>query len=141
MKESKGRNGGTLRSMEKGDTPPPGAGRPKGSPNLSTKFKKFLNGETEYIVGGEVVKMTRDEVLMFRLFQIAQEGDETKFGESKGVSVAAIREIYDRAFGKSTQPLEHSGPDGGPIEVETPVWVIRKAAIETDGGTEEEKAE
>lgn len=130
MKESQGRNGGKLRSMEKGDAPPPGAGRPKGSPNLSTKFKKFLNGETEFLVGKKVVKMTREEILMFRLFEIAQEGDITRFGESKGVCVAAIREIYDRAFGKSTQPLEHSGPDGGPIET-TPIWVIRKP--ESDG--------
>ena len=36
---------------------------------------------------------------------------------------------------------EHTGKDGGPIEVEAPVWVIRKAAIETDGGTTEEKTE
>jgi hypothetical protein len=30
--------------------------------------------------------------------------------------VAAIKEILDRAYGKSLQALEHSGPNAGPIE-------------------------
>jgi hypothetical protein len=35
---------------------------------------------------------------------------------SEAAKVAAIREILDRAYGKSSQALEHSGPDKGPIE-------------------------
>jgi hypothetical protein len=36
--------------------------------------------------------------------------------ESEAAKVAAIREILDRAYGKSLQALEHSGPDRGPIK-------------------------
>lgn len=35
--------------------------------------------------------------------------------ESEQARVAAIREILDRAYGKSTQAVQHSGPNNGPI--------------------------
>lgn len=95
-------------------------GRPKG-PALATRFKTFLEGKDTYAVDGEAVAMTREEIMMFRLFEIAKSGDQTKDGEKQGVSVAAIKEIYDRVYGKPTQAIEHSGDDGGPIEFEQTV--------------------
>lgn len=35
--------------------------------------------------------------------------------ESEAARVAAINLILDRAYGKPTQAMEHSGPDGAPI--------------------------
>jgi hypothetical protein len=38
--------------------------------------------------------------------------------QSESARVAAIKEILDRAYGKSMQALEHSGNEGGAIKVE-----------------------
>jgi len=35
------------------------------------------------------------------------------------VFLKAFKEVTDRGYGKAVQPLEHSGPDGDPIPVET----------------------
>lgn len=127
MKETPGRNGGTLKSVEPGDPPLPGGGRPKGSLNISTKFKKFLEGKELYEVDGQMVEMTREEIIMFRLYSIAMKGDDTMAGESKGVSIAAIKEIHDRTHGRPLQTTEihanidasakYTLPDGTEIEI------------------------
>jgi hypothetical protein len=36
----------------------------------------------------------------------------------KNVRLAAAREVMDRLWGKSTQQVEHSGKDGGPLAVQ-----------------------
>lgn len=108
MKNVQGRNGGTIKQSEAGDPGNPGAGRPKGSLSASTKFKMFLEGLEEYEVNGQKVKMSREEILMFRLFKIATTGDVTKSGESSGVSIAAIKELHDRAHGKAKEAIDHT---------------------------------
>lgn len=35
---------------------------------------------------------------------------------SEVARVAAIKEIFDRGYGKAPQAMEHSGPNGGPIQ-------------------------
>jgi hypothetical protein len=40
-----------------------------------------------------------------------------KGAESEAARVSAIKEIFDRGYGKSRQPLDHGGQDGGPIEI------------------------
>lgn len=131
MKEKDGKNGGKLKVREKGDAALPGAGRPEGSPNVSTKFKRFLEGETEWTVktseGERKIKITREEALMFRLFQIAEKGDVTKSGESSGVSIAAIKELHDRAHGKPPQQTELTGKDGDPLQID-----FNPSALTTD---------
>lgn len=116
-----GRNGGTLQKIEKGDKALPGAGRPTGSISHSKKFKKFLAGveEWEVEVDGKMQKMklTREEILMYRLWDISMNGDASEWGERKGVSLAAIKEIHDRTHGKPPQNTEVTGKDGGAIEV------------------------
>jgi hypothetical protein len=133
MATMQGRNGGTLHRPEKGDKALPGAGRPLGSLNHSTKFKKFLEGLDEWEIEADgkkqKVKLTREEILMYRLYKIAMKGDQTKFGETSGVSIAAIKEIHERTHGKAPQPTEHTGKDGSPIEVK----------VSTDTLTIEEK--
>lgn len=128
MYEKEGRNGGKLKMMEKGDPPLPGGGRPKGSSTISAKFKKFLEGVEKYTLpDGTVVEMTREEILMFRLYAVALKGDDTLAGESKGVSINAIKEIHDRTHGKPLQTTELNAnietsakyklPDGTEIEI------------------------
>lgn len=122
MVEKKGRNGGTLLVREKGDPSPPGSGRPVGSISHASKFKAFLSGKESYEIeiDGEkqMVEMTREEILMYRLYKIAQKGDTTKSGESSGVSVAAIKEIHDRTHGKPPQEMN--------VKTETPTQVFVK---------------
>ncbi len=128
MEEVQGRNGGRLKKMEKGDPPLPGGGRKKGSTTISAKFKKFLEGVEEYETrSGAKVSMTREEILMFRLFEISLKGDETMHGEASGVCVSAIKEIHDRTHGKPLQTTELNAnietsakyklPDGTEIEI------------------------
>lgn len=113
MKEIKGKYGGVLHVQEKGEKPEKLV-KPKGAIHFKTRVKKFLEGDTSVLVDGSKVKMTREEALIHRLFDISQNGDETKFGESKGVSIAAIRELLDRVYGRAVQQV--SGPDEGPIK-------------------------
>lgn len=98
-------------------------GMEKGTVTAPTKFKKFLEGldEWEVEIDGKVVvqKLTREEILMYRLYDIAKSGDPTKYGETNGVSVAAIKELHDRLHGKPTQPTEITGKDGAPIGFST----------------------
>lgn len=125
MTTREGRNGGTLMVVEKGDPPLPGAGRKKKLPEIDDLLSELMGIDE----GGEFDKSGAMEVLN-ALFKRAKRGD-----------TRAAEILLDRAFGKVPSKNEHTGKDGGPIEVEAPVWVIRKAAIETDGGTTEEKAE
>jgi hypothetical protein len=39
-----------------------------------------------------------------------------KSAESETARLTAANMILDRAYGKASQPLEHTGKDGGPIE-------------------------
>jgi hypothetical protein len=48
-----------------------------------------------------------------RLQEIALHGDDKH-------ALVAIREIFDRAFGKAGQPIEITGKAGGPVEIELP---------------------
>ena len=41
-----------------------------------------------------------------------------KAAESEAARVSAIKEIFDRGYGKARQPLDHAGADGaGPVEI------------------------
>ena len=60
-----------------------------------------------------------------RLAEMAQEHAELALqtlatiaasGESEAARVSASVAILDRAYGRPTQAMEHSGPDGSPIE-------------------------
>ncbi len=108
------------------------AGKPKGTQHSSTRMRRLLDAVQK--AKNPVTKQEEDfttlELMDAALIARALKGD-----------VIAYREILDRVEGKTAQPIEHTGKDGGPIEVEAPVWVIKKAAIETDGGTTEEKTE
>lgn len=70
----------------------PGPGRPKGVPNKVTKDIR-------------AVALDMSPIATQRLKQLLKSDNET-------VAMAAVREVYDRAFGKATQHVEHSGDVG-----------------------------
>lgn len=57
------------------------------------------------LVEDPVTRRRRLDAIADRLIQKAEDGD-----------IQAIKELGDRLDGKPSQSLEHSGPDGGPIE-------------------------
>ncbi|HEV7253866.1 MAG TPA: hypothetical protein VGN97_12340 [Mesorhizobium sp.] len=48
---------------------------------------------------------------MKTLAEVAQKG------ESEGARVAAANALLDRGFGRPSQAVKHSGPNGGPIPI------------------------
>lgn len=48
---------------------------------------------------------------------IAELARLVKAAESEAARVAAIKELLDRGYGKASQPLEHAGQNGGPLQV------------------------
>lgn len=72
------------------------SGRPKGTAALSQRIRR----ETKE--GKVIVDLLLDRMLNGR-------------GDHSRIEAAALLLAY--AYGKPTQPLEHSGPDGGPIEL------------------------
>lgn len=75
----------------------PGAGRPKGAVAKTTAEIKALS----QVYGERGVR---------RLAELAGLVPDTPGADSPATQVMAIKEIFDRAFGKSVQP--QSGPDG-----------------------------
>lgn len=75
----------------------PGAGRPKGSPNKATADVRALAGKYAPDAISELARLSIE-------------------AESEAARVSAIKEILDRAFGKSPMAVEHSGPEGGPVK-------------------------
>ena len=80
-------------------------GRKKGVPNKATRDIKAL----AQVHGPKAIK---------ELARLALEAD------THAARVAAIKELLDRGYGKSAQPL--TGPDGeGPIQLEAKVRFVR----------------
>lgn len=50
----------------------------------------------------------------------------------------AARELLDRGYGKVGQPIEVTGPEGGPVSVEVGVSPAIAAALKTLRGMAEE---
>lgn len=78
----------------------PGAGRPQGGKSRATKQAKATLSDL-----AKAHTATALQVLV----------DVAKKGESESARVAAANAILDRAYGKPSQALQHSGPGGGPI--------------------------
>jgi hypothetical protein len=78
--------------------PRAGLGRPKGSTNINTRQIKELAQQ----FGPQAIQT---------LAEIMQNG------ESEQAKIAAAKEILDRGFGKAKQVLEHTGEDGGPVQI------------------------
>jgi hypothetical protein len=57
-----------------------------------------------------------DAIVMLATIMTTSENDSAR--------IAAAKELLDRAYGKSTMPVEVSGPDGGPIRTSLPVKFV-----------------
>ena len=74
-------------------------GRKKGTPNKSTAEIKEL-----------AQTYSTDALKTLAMIMLTSENDTAK--------IAAAKELLDRGYGKPTQAMEHSGPDGGPVVVQ-----------------------
>ena len=83
----------------------PNSGRPKGSKNRATAQARARLSElaSEY-----------SNAALDALAHVA------KHGESENARVSAACALLDRAHGKPVQATELSGPDGGPVEHQSP---------------------
>lgn len=120
--ERQGRNGGTLKSRQKGDSALPGAGRPKGSKSWKTTLNKYLEEKISDEELGETVEYR--DAIAFKLIKDALTAADPN------VRRLAASLIMDRTEGKATQGVELSGADGGPIAIdgasEVPESILEK---------------
>lgn len=109
--ERKGRNGGTLRSQQKGDPPLPGAGGKKKLPAIDLLLADMFGNEN-----GEINASAAREI-----FHAMQK--QAKKGNTRAAEL-----LLDRMYGKVPQRNEHSGPDSGPIQFDTNAPLADKLA-------------
>jgi hypothetical protein len=80
----------------------PGAGRPKGAKDRAT-----------VAAGATIAELARakTDLALAALISVA------KSGESEAARVSAANAILDRGYGRPPQAVQHTGPDGGPIDI------------------------
>ena len=93
-----GKNGGTLKPFEKGESGNPN-GRPKGSKNRSTIAKKWLetNQTAKNPISGQDETLTQEDMMTLALIKRAREGD-----------VAAYKALMDSGYGAPLQQIEQT---------------------------------
>lgn len=106
----KGQHPNSLKNLELGRFPPGNSlgGRPKGALSLKERMAKFIDLQTKVkMPDGSVTDATVMESIILSLLAQAAKGN-----------INAIKEVLDRNFGKEAQPVELTGRDGQPIEIE-----------------------
>lgn len=98
MKDVKGRNGGTIKQAEKGETANPN-GRPKGTQNFKTVLQKLLDAEITVTEAGQKLKISTREALLMKMVRDALTSDDPN------VRLRATSFIADRTDGKPTQSV------------------------------------
>ena len=93
-----GKNGGTLKPFEKGESGNPN-GRPKGAKNRSTIAKYWLevNQNLKNPLTGESETMSQEDLMTLALIKKAREGD-----------VAAYKALMDSGYGAPLQQIEQT---------------------------------
>lgn len=91
-----------------GHAPIPGAGRPPGALSLKERMDRYIHLETKVVMPDGTItdKEVMDSIVLAALAK-ARKGD-----------VPAIKEVFDRYYGKQTEKLEVTGKDGQPLEVQ-----------------------
>lgn len=103
MTEKRGKSVGlkNLKPFEKGNKAGVGHGRPKGSYSIRRLMAEVLE-ETPKGKDGKSFDKSYDRMLIARLLKIGLTGKDKD-------SIAAMREMWDRAEGKATQSIETKG--------------------------------
>lgn len=78
----------------------PGPGRPKGSRNGASVAKEWAEKDGGWEL---IIRMVK--------------GEEPGFMRSTSVRADLAMYLIDRAFGKASQSVELSGPNGGPVDI------------------------
>lgn len=105
--------------FETGEDKRRGRGPKKGAPNAGRPRNEFVR---------EMQSMVWQPAARRRLKKIL-----TSAKTSDDVFLKAFKEVADRGHGKAVQPLEHAGPDGGPIPLEGGDDARARIARELDG--------
>ena len=115
---------------------------PKGNPQNLRPFKK---GDPRTIAAAKKSKRKPlDEQWREKLQNALGDGDRTTLDaiygillkEAKNGNMKAIETLLDRAFGKSKQGIELSGPDGGAIETDNTIINITPVRSNNNGEKE-----
>ena len=93
-----GKNGGTLKPFEKGESGNPN-GRPKGAKNRSTiaKYCLDVNQNLKNPLTGENQTMSQEDLMTLALIKKARDGD-----------VAAYKALMDSGYGAPIQQIEQT---------------------------------
>jgi len=131
MVERKGRNGGTLKSMEKGDPALPGAGNtPKKC--IIDEITKLMDGDGYATIEGELLdengKRTGQMVKVRASVPNMSSAARAYAANMKKGDTRTLQIYLDRTMGKVPQPL--TGADCGPISIENSIGGISDLAIE-----------
>jgi len=96
-----GRNGGTLKPFEKGESGNPN-GRPKGAKNRSTIARHWLqvNQNLKNPLTGQEETMSQEDLMTLALIKKAREGD-----------VNAYKALMDSGYGAPVQQIEQTNTD------------------------------
>lgn len=84
----------------------PTGGRPKGSLSLKERFAKYIDIQTPIkMPDGSIKDVALMESIILSLLAKASKGE-----------VKAVKEVFDRVYGKESQKLEVTGKDGMPLQ-------------------------
>lgn len=119
-------------------TPKPGEvrnpnGRPKGSLNRSTIARKWLEVEQSIKnpITGTFEQLSQEDIITLMQINEARKGD-----------TVAYKALMDSAYGRPIQAIEHTGADGGPIQVDDVTRLtpdeLRKRISDLENRTDEE---
>ena len=136
MKDVPGRNGGTIKRMEKGDPPLPGAGRPEGARSYKTLLDEALARTTNTNDGRKIEIKEASAIQLIAILLSPETDDNTK--------LKAFQIIRDTIGESPINKMEHSGEIGGetafsalPLEKRLAIWKILndgdEPAIISDG--------
>ena len=122
MSRKSGRKSGRRRpgTFTGKDDPRNGHGPAKGAANAGRPRSQFLAAMRGVVDRQETIA---------RLKRLAGAGKTV----SDETFLRAFKEAADRGYGKAVQPLEHTGPEGGPIPLDTPAATRERILRELAG--------
>lgn len=122
-KINKGRNGGILKSQQKGDPALPGAGRPLGAKTFRRLLEEALERTMKDKEGKEISLKEASALQMVAMLLSPDTEDNTK--------LRVFQLVRDTIGEAPIEKSEISGPSGGEIQVKNIIIEIPK-----DGGNE-----